>query len=375
MPCKLAIPTMSLGHCWAGHSLDTKLDAAKSCGYQGVEVSYEDIVGVALKQLPHLGGHHHLHHHHVGDKPLELRFQLPPFDLRAAASTIKAMCKDRDLEIISLQPFPEYEGLIDAQEQESRFDLLLVWIGLARALGTDLIMVPANSLPKAEVTSDLDRLAQDFQRACDAPQSQEDPPMHFAYEPRVSATYIDRWEYAWDLVERVDRPGFGLCLDTFHLAAVYFGDPSSPSGCLPDGAKPLKMSMDRLVRKLGKYHHHQGHRDKVFLVQMGDARRLDEPLYASADCDPEQRPSTTWSRDYRLFYREEPRGAFLPIREVADAIFNGVRYEGWVSLELFNKRMGCGDPNVPADLAQRGLDSWHRLTSDMGWWPPLPQPV
>lgn len=79
---------MSLGHCSAGHSLETKLDAAKSCGYQGVEVSYEDIVAVAIKKCPHLPGHHH-HHHHVGDKSLEFDLQLPPLDLLAAASTVK----------------------------------------------------------------------------------------------------------------------------------------------------------------------------------------------------------------------------------------------------------------------------------------------
>lgn len=45
--CKIAIPTMSLGHCTAGHSLENKLDAAKSYGYEGVEVCYEDLVAVA----------------------------------------------------------------------------------------------------------------------------------------------------------------------------------------------------------------------------------------------------------------------------------------------------------------------------------------
>ena len=64
-----------------------------------------------------------------------------------------------------------------------------------------------------------------------------------------------------------------------------------------------------------------------------------------------------WSMNYWLFYREEARGAYLPIWKIADTIFNGLGFEGWVSLELFNSRMEGEDANVLIKLARRGAIS------------------
>jgi 4-hydroxyphenylpyruvate dioxygenase len=340
---------MSLGHCSAGHSLDSKLDAAQSYGYQGVEICYEDLVAIA-SQLPH------------GRIP---DASLPPMNQITAASRIAALCQDRGIEILCLQPFPQYEGLVNQQEHKSRFSELLIWVKLARVLGTGMIMIPASSLPEDQVTGDLEVIVKDFQRAADAGR-REQPHIRFAYESRCSATYIDRWEFCWDVVERVDRPNFGMCLDTFHMAACIFADPAIPLGRLPDGEKAVEMSMLRLVKRVKDC-------DKVFLVQIGDARPPDEPIVpGSSDYDPEQRPRTIWSQKYRLFYREEARGAYLPIREIADTIFNSLGFEGWVSLELFNRRMDCAAANVPMELARRGAISWRKLANDMGWWPTLP---
>lgn len=350
MACKLAIPTMSLGHCTAGHSLKTKLDAAKSYGYEGVEVCYEDLVAVA------------------GQRQCDLAFEpLCESDQIAAAKKIRAMCQDRCIKIICLQPFMQYEGLLNRREHESRFAELLTWIELARALGTDMIMMPASSLPEDEVTADIDLIARDLQKAADAGR-REEPHIRFAYENRCSATRIYRWEFSWDVVERVCRPNFGMCLDTFHLASLIFADPAVPSGLIPGGDKAVEMSMQRLIKRL------QSHRDKIFLVQMGDAKLPNEPIVpGSPEYNPKERPWTYWSQKYRLFYGEIGRGAYLPIREIADAIFNGIGYEGWVSLELFNSRMECAEVNVPMDLARRGAISWQKLADNLGWWPSVSQ--
>ncbi|XXH04735.1 hypothetical protein Hte_011157 [Hypoxylon texense] len=343
---------MSLGRCSAGHSLESKLDAAQSYGYQGVEICYEDLEAIASKPRHH---------------PIPFAC-LPPPDQTTAALKIRASCEERGIEIVCLQPFPQYEGLLDRRERESRFSELLAWIKLARVLGTDMIMIPASSLPEDEVTGDMELIAEDFRKAADAGR-REHPHIRFAYESRCSATRIDKWEFGWDVVERVARPNFGMCLDTFHIAGRIFADPAIPCGRVPGGEKAVETSMQRLVKRV------KAHRDKVFLVQMGDARRPDEPIVqGSADYDPEQTPRMIWSRKYRLFYGEEARGAYLPIREIAAAIFNDVGFEGWVSVELFSSRMECRDPNVPKELARRGAISWRKLANDMGWWPTLPAP-
>ena len=337
MPCKLAIPTASLGHCSAGHSLDSKLAAAQSYGYQGVEISYDDVQAVA----------------DWGDQA-------------SAALKIRFKCHKLGLEIVCLQPFLDYEGLVDRSEHRVRYSELLHWLKLARTLGTDMIMIPANALSEDKVTDSLELIIKDLQKAADAA-SQEHPHIRIAYESRCSATRIDRWEYCWDVVEKVNRPNFGMCLDAIHIAGRIFADPAASSGCVLDGNKAVELSMHRFVQRV------KAHQDRIFYVQMGDARRPDEPILpGTSDYDPKQSPRMIWSYNYRLFYCEEARGAYLPMREIAEAIFNGVGFEGWVSLELFNRRMDCRDSNVPMDLARRGAISWRKLANDMGWWPTLP---
>ncbi|MCJ1329327.1 hypothetical protein MMC10_006006 [Thelotrema lepadinum] len=336
MACKLAIPTASLGHCSAGHSLDSKLAAAQSYGYQGVEISYDDVQAVAGQ----------------GDQT-------------SAALKIRSKCQKMGVEIVCLQPFPDYEGLVDRSEHQVRYSELLNWLSLARTLGTDMVMIPANALSEDKVTDNLELVVKDLQKAADAAW-QETPHIRIAYESRCSATRIDRWEFCWDVVKKVGRPNFGVCLDAVHIAGRIFADPAASSGCVPDGYKMVELSMHRFIQRVKAY------RDRIFYVQMGDARRPDEPIVpGSSDYDPKQPPRMIWSRNYRLFYREEARGAYLPMREIAEAIFNGVGFEGWVSLELFNRRMDCQDSNLPMDLARRGAISWHKLANDMGWWPTL----
>jgi 4-hydroxyphenylpyruvate dioxygenase len=79
--------------------------------------------------------------------------------------------------------------------------------------------------------------------------------------------------------------------------------------------------------------------------------------------NPEQPARMSWSRNCRLFYGE--RGAYLPARDIAHAFFHGLGFEGWVSLELFNRRMSEADSQVPEDLARRGAISWAKLVRDM----------
>lgn len=354
MPRKLAIPTASLGHVSAGHTLTTKLDAAQAHGYQGVEITQDDLFAVATRHL-----------HHGATTAVRMDDQL------RAAEIIQTWCQSRGLHIICLQPFTQYEGLADQIAYEGGFDKLLVSIQLARVLGTDLILIPASSLPAGKLAGDngLGGIVNDLQRAADA--GLQTPGgsgiVRFAYEPRCSATPVDRWEFGWEVLERVARPNFGMCLDTFHIAGLYFADPAVPSGLVPGGDQAVRLSMRRLVECV------KAHRDRIFLVQMGDARRPDEPIArGSPEYKIGQTPRAVWSGRYRLFYGEEARGGYLPVQEISDAIFNGVGYEGWVSMELFSQRMKCADPKVPMELARRGAIAWRKLASDMGWWPTLP---
>ncbi|KAJ8106727.1 hypothetical protein ONZ43_g6963 [Nemania bipapillata] len=73
----------------------------------------------------------------------------------------------------------------------------------------------------------------------------------------------------------------------------------------------------------------------------------------------------SWSRNCRLFYGEKDRGAYLPVAEISRAIFQGLGFEGWVSMELFHRRMADTDAVVPKELASRGATAWAKLVRDM----------
>jgi 4-hydroxyphenylpyruvate dioxygenase len=343
--CKLAISSMSLGRCWAGHSLAYKLDMARKYGYQAIELFHEDLADVADRFFSDTSASES-----QPSEPSQVS-QL------AAAEHIYEMCRTRGIQILCLQPFMHYDGLIDRAEHAAKLKKLDVWIGLARALHTDIIQVPSNFLPPEQVSGDLDLIAADLQELADIG-LRVSPPIRFVYEALCWGTRVDVWERCWEVVKRVDRPNFGMCLDSFNIAGRVYADPASPTGRTPNAEGALKESMARLVAEVDM--------QKVFYVQIVDAERLSEPLVKGhAFYNPDEPKRMSWSRNCRLFYGEKERGAYLPIRDVAAAFFHGIGYRGWVSLELFNRRMSEEGADVPEELARRGAISWNKLTRDL----------
>jgi 4-hydroxyphenylpyruvate dioxygenase len=340
MSHKLAISSMSLGRCFAGHALDHRLDLAQKYGYKGIELFHEDLAYLAERLSP-------------GDSTSgpSAAAQM------AAAGQIHAMCHDRGLQIICLQPFLHYDGLVDRQEHQRHLKKLALWVELARILETDLIQIPANFLPAEHVTDDIALIVDDLRKVADFGLAQS-LPIRFAYESLCWSTRVDTWEACWDVVKRVDRPNFGMCLDTFNIAGRIYADPASPSGRLPGAEQAVRESLRRLVAEVDVA--------KVFYVQVVDAERLQNPLVEGHPFyEPRQPARMSWSRNCRLFYGERDHGAYLPVKDIAMAFFHGLGYEGWVSLELFNRRMADTGAEVPEELARRGAASWSKLMRDI----------
>ncbi|KAJ5096620.1 hypothetical protein N7456_007341 [Penicillium angulare] len=332
MPNQLGISSMSLGRAWAGHTMEGKLAQASAHGFLGVEIFFEDLEHIASS----LSG---------GASTFENQIQ--------AAKTIRGLCDKYNLAVICLQPFLFYEGLKDRNEHEQRIQKLKNWFELVKILKTDLIQIPANFLPAEAITSDIDTIVQDMAKVADMGLEQS-PPVRFVYENLAWGTYVDTWEAMWDIVERVNRPNFGCCLDTFNIAGRIWADPASISGTTPDADEVLKASMDRLVKRVDVR--------KVFYVQVVDAERLEQPLIEGHEYYvPEQPPRMSWSRNCRLFAMETERGAYLPVIDIARVIFHQLGYEGWVSLELFSRTMADPSPTTAKKHAQRGSESWRKL--------------
>ncbi|KAI0400104.1 xylose isomerase-like protein [Xylaria palmicola] len=335
MHCRLAITSMSLGRCYAGHSFIHKLDMAQMYGYQGLELFYEDLVDVA-EQLP--GGN-------------------SPKNELEAARIIRQLCHERGITILCLQPFAHYEGLVDRQEHLKRIEKLQFWFRLAHALGTDMVQIPSSFGPASEISEDVSLAVADLQKVADMGLRQN-PPIRFVYEALCFGTRYNTWEQSWDMVRAVDRPNFGLCLDTFNIAGRVYADPASPSGRTSNCDEAVRDCITRLSASVDVR--------KVFYVQVVDAERLAAPLVEGHRFyDPQQTPRMSWSRNCRLFYGEKDRGAYLPVAEISRAIFQGLGFKGWVSMELFHRRMADSDPMVPRELASRGATAWAKLVRDM----------
>lgn len=337
MPNRPGIASMSLGHP-AVHDLPSKLHAAAAYGFKGVELFYEDLTCLA------------------SDK-----FQ---GDIFAATQAVRVLCNRLSIEIICLQPFSFYDGLLDrARTEELVNEKLSLWFMLCPILNTDLIQVPANFLgPDPETkaprtTGDMSVIVSDLQCIADLGAIQKPRPIRFAYEALCWSDHIDTWEASWEIVQRVDRPNFGICLDTFNIAGRIYADPACPTGKTPNAEVAIKKSIARLRATVDV--------KKIFYVQIVDAERLDSPLDESHPFHVEGQPTRmNWSRNARLFAFEEDRGGYLPILDVAKAFFD-VGFEGWVSLELFSRTLLEKNINVPSHHAIRGIESWKKLVKSL----------
>ncbi|KAF1833241.1 3-dehydroshikimate dehydratase [Decorospora gaudefroyi] len=333
MPCRPAISSMSLGRCYAGHSLQQKLAMASKHGLQGIELFYEDLVD------------------HAGSDSAS--------DLLAGAASVRDLCCSLNLDIICLQPFMHYEGLVDRGRHNERIEEMKLWMKLGHVLRTDIIQVPSSFLSRDQVSPDTDLIVDDLRELADLGLQQR-PVIRFAYESLSWGTYVDRWETCWDIVQRVDRSNLGICLDTFNILGRIYADPTSKTGILVGAEEEVRASIQRLVDRIKPY------KEKIFFIQVVDGERLEQPLLPGhAFYDAEQPARMSWSRNCRLFYGETERGAYLPVKDVVHAIIKEIGYEGWISMELFNRAMNRKDNAVVEELAERAAIAWTKMGRDL----------
>ena len=331
---------MSLGRAWV-HKLPYKLDQARAYNLTGIEIFFEDLEYLAREE-----------------SGISADEEPSPEAQLQAAKTIRNLCDERGLEVIGLQPFMHYEGLLDREEHARKIEKMKFWFSIAQVLRTDIIQIPASFLGKDKITVDLDVVVSDLRKVADMG-LQESPIIRFAYEDLCWSTYFDTWEKGWDIVEKVDRPNFGMCLDTYNIAGRVYGDPASPSGKTPNADEDIRKSLAELVQKVDV--------KKIFYIQVVDAERMRSPLVEGhAFYAADQPARMSWSRNARLFAFEE--GGYLPVLDVARSIIEGLGYKGWVSMELFSRTMNEAGDEVPKAHARRAWEAWKKLEKEMNSW-------
>jgi 4-hydroxyphenylpyruvate dioxygenase len=253
--------------CLSG-TLNEKLEAIAAAQFKGVEIFENDLLG----------------------------FNGKPADVRRMAG-------DLGLEIITFQPFRDFEGMPEPQRAkalaraERKFDVM-------QELGCDLLLICSNVSPDA--LGGIDRAAEDFHTLGERAAQRS---LRVAFEALAWGRHINDYRDAWEVVRRADHPAIGLVLDSFHT----------------------------LVRKTDLGAISSIPRDRIFLVQIADAPLLDMDYLS-------------WSRHYRCF----PGQGELPVDAFMEAL-HATGYHGLLSHEIFSDRFRAGSARSVAIDGQRSL--------------------
>jgi sugar phosphate isomerase/epimerase len=321
---KLAIASLSLGQ-HPSHHLDHKIQAAAGAGYEGIEIVYFE---------------------------LEAFSKARNISILEGAEKIHVLCQKLHLDIVSLAPFENYEG--DRSPLSDRLQKARHWIGVARALHASYLQIPSNY--KRDAIGDKDVVISELKQLADIG-SEEQPVVSIAYEYLSWGTHCSTWEVALQYVNDVDRPNFGLCLDTFHEATKLWGDLFAASGRFPNSDKVLHESLNRFVACCPV--------EKIFFLQLSDGERFDPPFSEGHPWFTEgEAPQFTWSRHARPFPFEHDHGAYLPITKICEAWILEIGFEGWVSMEIFDRSMRDRS-SQPETAAMRGIESWNTLRKEI----------
>ncbi len=216
---------------------------------------------------------------------------------------VGAMVRDHGLTITLFQPFRDFEGMPEPlrarafDRAERKFDLM-------QQLGTDLMLICSNVSPLS--LGGIDRAVGDLHELGERAAQRD---LRVGYEALAWGRHVNDHRDAWEIVRRADHPNIGLILDSFHTLArgIDVGSIRSVPG------------------------------DRIFIVQLADAPRLDmDPL--------------SWSRHYRNM----PGEGDLPVVDFMRAVA-ATGYSDVLSLEIFNDQFRGGSPRSIARDGHRSL--------------------
>lgn len=322
------------------HTLPLKLDAIAVAGFPQVEIGFPDLEAYAEQIFP---GYIKLDEAGEGDLT----------KLVDVAGKVKGFCQELGLKVLVVHPFSGFEGYTDERKREQGLQRARAWFKVLNALDCQMLQVGSSDDPSS--SSDYDVIARDLRCLADEAAAQ-DPPIQIAYEMWAWGCHVNTWEHTWEICKRVDRPNFGLCLDTFQICARTYADPTSHNGLLQhipgeSALTTLSASLSALSRTIPP--------SKIFYFQISDGARrhsVDE-LRASA-AKQGISPLYAWSNAWRpLPFQDEIEGregneagaycGYLPVVDVCDAVLK-TGWRGPWSFEVFYEAdMSRDDPEVP----------------------------
>ncbi|KID96492.1 3-dehydroshikimate dehydratase, partial [Metarhizium majus ARSEF 297] len=287
-------------------TLPQKLEAIRSAGFDGIEISMPDILTYG------------------GDIEGRTIDENDYDAISDVGGKIRILTEQLGLTILMMQPFSRFEGWprdAHAGERGAAFDRARGWIKVMEALGADMLQVGSTDASCASPC--LDQHAEDLGELADM---LAEKGFRLAYENWCWATYAAGWKDVWEISQRAGRPNIGLCLDTFQSAGGEYGDPTTASGRIED-LNPAELA--------GRWKHSLTElrlsvpSDKIYLLQISDAYKMEPPL-----CVTSARPRSEWSHSFRpLPYS----GGYLPVEDFLGSVL-GTGFRGWLSVEVFDSR-------------------------------------
>ena len=333
----LAYATLSLGM-HKNHTLERKLHAASKAAFRGVEMGFDDLCSYSKQHTPGFKGEQ--------DVPTLVK----------SAREIRSLCKELNLEIICLQPFQDFEGATNPNEREARFERADKYLTIMKELGTTMLQV--GSTDNRNTIGDLDLISRDLASLCDLAAT-KNPPCKIAYEPRCWGAHINTWEQGWEVVQRVNRPNFGISLDTFQVAGREWADPESETRLIEGYSEreltaKFEVNMDSLAKTIPG--------ERIFYIQISDGLRMDPPIKEGQTTYRNGKPARRqWSRAYRPLPLQN---GYLPVVRTLRA-FLQTGFRGWTSIEVFEERQMDGDMDIPEKYAVKGMETWKKLVEEL----------
>jgi sugar phosphate isomerase/epimerase len=177
-----------------------------------------------------------------------------------------------------------------------------------------------------------------------------------AYENWCWSTHAPDWKDVWDIVQKVERPNIGLCLDTFQSAGGEWADPTTSSGMLETRSKQevekdWQKSLEDLSMTVPK--------EKIYFLQISDAYKPKHPFSKELDKSG-TRPRGRWSHDFRPL----PYEGYLPVVDFTRAVLK-TGFRGWFSYEIFDGGPdGTGKDRDMSEFTQRAMECQSRLLKE-----------
>ncbi|CAN3376156.1 hypothetical protein DIURU_003761 [Diutina rugosa] len=215
-------------------------------------------------------------------------------------------CVDLDLKVTALQPFRDLGGWNCNEEFYAKIDELKKFFIIMNQLCTNMLIIGANTLPHP--SDDMNIIVDQFRTASRLAANRG---IKLAYESVSWATNVHTLEKLCEIVEKVDEPNFGICIDSFHI------------------------NMHRpTIEKLNIL------KEKLFSVQLCDAPNL----------------KLTDLAYFAKHYRVLPfQGNFPSLIEDLKVVHD-TGYDGYLTLEIFNQTMVDSHKNrAVAEDAMRSL--------------------